>query len=303
LFVAANNPAVTNPEAAKVRRGLLRDDLFTVVHDPFLSVTARYADIVLPGATYLETEDIYRAYGAYYLQYAPAAVAPQHEAWSNMRLAQALAVRMGLDLPIYRATSAQALDVLLDGAGGATAGIDAAALRRGGPLRLAASDGQQFKTPSGKLEFYSEQMEAAELAPMPDWAPDPHEQRDAARWPLRLLTAPGYFQAHTAYAGVAFLRRREGEPCAILHPDDAAARGLQGGMKVRLFNERGEVGLVLRVSDEVRPGVVLVPGQRSDNETVAGTVNMLVSDRYTDIGEGATYQSTFLDVEPWREAS
>ena len=299
LFIAANNPAVTNPDAGVVRQGLAREDLFTVVHDPFMTATARYADIVLPAATYLETEDVYRAYGAYYLQYAPATVAPQHEAWSNMRLAQALAQRMGLDLPIYSATPAEALDVLLAGAGGATAGIDATQLRRGGPLRLKATDGQQFKTPSGKLEFYSEQMVAAGLAPMPDWAPDPQEERDAARWPLRLLTAPGYFQAHTAYAGVAFLRRREGEPCAILHGDDAAARGLKDGDKVRLYNDRGAVGLALRVSDEVRPGVVLVPGQRSDNETVAGTVNMLVSDRYTDIGEGATYQSTFLEVEAW----
>ena len=303
LFVAANNPAVTNPDASAVRQGLARDDLFTVVHDPFMTATARYADIVLPATTYLETEDLYRAYGAYCLQYAPAAVEPQHEAWSNTRLAQALAVRMGLNLPIYHATPAEGLNVLLGGATGATAGIDAAQLRQGGPLRLKASDSQEFKTPSGKLEFYSEQMAQAGLAPMPDWAPDPHEEQDAARWPLRLLTAPGYFQAHTAYAGVAFLRRREGEPCAILHPDDAAARGLAAGDKVRLHNERGEVGLVLRVSDEVRPGVVLVPGQRSDGETVAGTVNMLVSDRYTDIGEGATYQSTFLDVEPWREAS
>jgi anaerobic selenocysteine-containing dehydrogenase len=88
-------------------------------------------------------------------------------------------------------------------------------------------------------------------------------------------------------------------PVCILHPDDAARRGLADGAKVRLYNGRGEVGLVLRISDEVRPGVVLVPGQRPDAETVAGTINMLVSDRYTDLGEGATYQSTFLDVEAW----
>ncbi len=299
LFIAANNPAVTNPDAAKVREGLSRDDLFTVVHDPFMTATARYADIVLPAATYLETEDLYRAYGAYYLQYASAAVAPQGEAWSNMRLAQELAVRLGLDLPIFRAPPAEVLAELLRGAKGATAGIDPEKLREGGPLRLAASEGQEFRTPSGKLEFYSEQLAAQGLAPMPDWQPDPDEERDAARWKLRLLTAPGYFQAHTAYAGVDFLRRREGIPCAILHPDDAASRGLQGDMKVRLFNDRGSVGLVLKISDEVRPGVVLVPGQRSDNETVAGTVNMLVSDRYTDLGEGATYQSTFLEVEAW----
>src|SRR5207253_10039811 len=66
---------------------------------------------------------------------------------------------------------------------------------------------------------------------------------------------------------------------SILHPDDAGRRGLADGARVRLFNERGAVGLVLRVSDEVLPGVVLVPGQRPDGETIAGTVNMLCSDR------------------------
>ena len=136
---------------------------------------------------------------------------------------------------------------------------------------------------------------------MPDWQPDPDEERDAARWPLRLLTAPGYFQAHTAYSGIDFLRRREGAPCCILHPDEAARRGLADGARVRLYNDRGAVGLVLKISDEVLPGVVLVPGQRPDNETVEGTVNMLVADRYTDLGDGATYQSTFLDIAAWSE--
>ena len=97
-----------------------------------------------------------------------------------------------------------------------------------------------------------------------------------------------------------FLREREGQPFCILHPTDAASRGLADGADVRLFNDRGEVGLKLRVSDEVQPGVVLVPGQRPSSESLGGTVNMLCSVRYTDIGEGATYQSTFLDVGPWK---
>jgi anaerobic selenocysteine-containing dehydrogenase len=299
LFVAANNPAVTCPDAGKVRQGLMREDLFTVVHDPFLTDTARHADIVLPAATYLETADLYRAYGAYYLQYGPEAVPPQGEARSNFRLAQELAVRMGLEQPIFRVAADAAMDALFDGAKGAMATLDPAELRRGEPVRIAAPDGQEFRTPSGKLEFYSEQLAAAGQAAMPDWRPDPQEERDAARWPLRLLTAPGYFQAHTAYSGVDFLRRREGPPYCVLHPDEAERRGLADGARVRLFNERGAVGLVLRVGDEVLPGVVLVPGQRPDNETLEGTVNMLVSDRFTDLGEGATYQSTFLDIAAW----
>src|SRR5204863_4182195 len=218
--------------------------------------------------TYLETEDLYRAYGAYYLQYAPAAVPPQGEARSNFRLAQELALRMGLDQPIYRADPAAAMDALFRGAKGAMQTLDPTELRKSGPVRLPAADGQEFRTPSGRLEFYSEQLAAAGLPPMPDWQPDPEEQRDQARWPLRLLTAPGYFQAHTAYSGVDFLRRREGEPCCILHPEEAQRRGLRDGAKVRLFNDRGAVGLVLKVSDEVLPGVVLVPGQRPDEETL-----------------------------------
>src|SRR4029453_12476557 len=101
--------------------------------------------------------------------------------------------------------------------------------------------------------------------------------------------------------GVDFLRRREGEPCCILHPDEARRRGLSDGAKVRLFNDRSAVGLVLKVRDEVLPGVVLVPGRAPDGETLGGTVNMLCSDRFTDLGEGATYQSTFLDIAAWPE--
>jgi len=299
LFIAANNPAVTCPDAGAVRRGLLREDLFTIVHDPFLSVTARYADIVLPAATYLESEDLYRAYGTYYLQYAPAAVTPQGEAWSNFRLAQELARRMGLTDPVFGMAPHEAMAELFRGATGPVAALDPDEVRAGRPIRLAPSGGQEFRTPSGRLEFYSEALAAQDLAPMPDWQPDPQEEQDSARWPLRLLTAPGYFQSHTAYSGVAFLRRREGAPSCILHPDDARRRGLADGAKVRLFNERGTVGLVLKISDEVLPGVVLVPGQRPDGETVEGTVNMLCSDRYTDLGEGATYQSNFLDVAAW----
>lgn len=299
LFVAANNPAVTCPDAGKVRQGLLREGLFTVVHDPFLSVTARYADIVLPAATYLESEDLYRAYGTYWMQYAPAAVPPQGEAWSNFRLAQELAGRMGLGDAVFRMAPREVMAELFRAAKGRSATLDPKELRAGQPVRYGGQDGQEFRTPSGKLEFYSEQLAAAGHAPMPDWQPDPDEERDAARWPLRLLTAPGYFQAHTAYSGVDFLRRREGPPYCILHPEEVARRGLADGARVRLFNERGAVGLVLRVSDEVLPGVVLVPGQRPDEETLSGTINLLCSDRYTDLGDGATYQSTFLDIAAW----
>ncbi|MGG5817370.1 molybdopterin-containing oxidoreductase family protein [Falsiroseomonas sp. HW251] len=298
LFIAANNPAVTNPDVKRLRRALSREDLFTVVHDPFLTATARHADIVLPAATYLETEDFYRAYGCYWTQYAPAAVVPQGQAWSNLRLAQELARRMGLTDPVFSMAPRDMVPHFFKGGVGLIAEIDPADVLDG-PVKVTPPAAQEFRTPSGKLEIFSAALEAQGLPPMPVWQPDATETRDAARWPLRLLTAPGYFQAHTAFSGVEFLRKREGAPACILHPEDAARRGLHDGQTVKLFNDRGSVGLVLRISDEIQPGVVLVPGQRPDGETVEGTVNMLCDDRYTDMGEGACYQSTFLDVQAW----
>ena len=136
---------------------------------------------------------------------------------------------------------------------------------------------------------------------MPDWNDDPIEVAEAAKWPLRLLTAPGYFQAHTAFSGVGFLRDREGKPFCILHPEDAAtARPQATATRCACSTTAAQIGLMLRVSDEIQPGVVLVPGQRPTGEAVSGTINMLCSDRYTDMGEGATYQSTWLDVGPWK---
>ena len=81
------------------------------------------------------------------------------------------------------------------------------------------------------------------------------------------------------------------------------ARHLADHQRVRLFKDRGSVGLVLKLSDQVQPGIVLLPGQRPDRETVGGTINILRSDRYTDIGERATYQSNWVDIALWDDAA
>lgn len=291
LFIAANNPAVTNPDTTKMRKALSREDLFTVVHDPFVTATARFADIVLPATTYLETEDFYRSYGTYYMQYGHKAIEPIGQAWSNLRLTQTLAARLGVTDPVFSMTEPQILEELFRGAG---VSVDPASLLDGKAVSIATKGGQIFRTPSGKLEFYSQTLADQGLPPLPDWQPDP---ADASIYPLRLLTTPGYFQSHTAFSGVASLRKREGAPWAVLHPADADARGLEDGQAVRLRNDRGSVSLRLRVLDEVQPGIVLVPGQRPDEEAFAGTVNMLCADGYTDMGAGAVYQSTWLEVE------
>ena len=152
LFVAGNNPAVTNPDARAVRRGLGREDLFTVVHTPFLSDTGRYADVVLPATTYLETDDFYRAYGSYYMQFGPRAIEPQGHAWSNVRLAQELARRLGLRDSVFSMTPDELVRAAFDGATGPAAAFDPDSIRGSGPVKVTPyPNGQKFATPSGKL--------------------------------------------------------------------------------------------------------------------------------------------------------
>ena len=147
LFVAANNPAVTCPDSTTVRRGLAREDLFTIVHDPFLSDTARYADIVLPAATYLESEDVVRSYGTYYMQMVRPVVPPQGESWSNGRLAQELAQRLGLKDPIFSMDTEGLLRELLRGATSPAVEVDLKDLPRGRAIKLAPQAGASASRP------------------------------------------------------------------------------------------------------------------------------------------------------------
>src|SRR5258708_20065560 len=191
LYVSANNPAVTCPEVHKVRQGLAREDLFTVVHDPFMTDTAKYADIVLPAASYLETDDLYRAYGAYWMQWGQQAAKPQGEARSNFDVAQALARRMGLADAIFSLSPQNAARELFKGATGPAAAADPVKLFAGEPIHIAHDwDGQPFKTPSGKLEFYSEQLARQGVSPMPDWNEDPVEAPEPPKCPPPPLPPP-----------------------------------------------------------------------------------------------------------------
>jgi anaerobic selenocysteine-containing dehydrogenase len=295
LFVAGNNPAVTCPDSGRVRRALTREDLFTVVHDPFLSDTARYADIVLPAALYLETEDFFRSYGVYYMQFAPRVLEPHGEAWSNVRLARELARRLGITDRVFSMSTDEMVEALFANATGTAARTDHRTVRHAGPIKAAPDPGpQRFATPSGKIEFYSETLAREGLPPMPDWIDD-HGAGDG-RWPLRLLTAPGYFLSHTVFSGNPVLRRREGSPVCVLHPDDAAARGLRDGEDVELVNDLGPVRMRLAVSDETPAGVALVPGQRPAADASGTSINAICADTLSDLGEGATYQSTRLEV-------
>jgi anaerobic selenocysteine-containing dehydrogenase len=299
LFIQSNNPATTCPEQALVRRGLAREDLFTVVHDTFLSETARYADLVLPACTSFESEDLYRGYGTYYVQYGPQVLAPQGEAWPNYRLIAALARRLGLHDPVFSRTPREHMAALLDVHEGPVAGLRLDDLLDGMPRRLNVpalghTFDYTFPTPSGKLQIACPELAARGLPDLPDFIP-----AASSAYPLRLVTAPGHHLHHSAFLGVASLRREEGGPWVRLHPDEATSRGISQGQAVELFNDAGVVGLYARLTADVLPGLAVVEGHRPRSQYLSGgPLNVLCSDRYADLGEGATYQDTWLDVRP-----
>jgi anaerobic selenocysteine-containing dehydrogenase len=299
LFIQSNNPATTCPEQALVRRGLAREDLFTVVHDTFLSDTARYADLVLPACTSFESEDLYRGYGTYYVQYGPQVLPPQGEAWPNYRLVAELARRLGLQDPVFSRTPREHMAALLDVQTGPVAGLRLEDLLDGMPRRLHVpvlghTFDHAFPTASGKLQIACPELAARGLPDLPDYVPPA-----PAAYPLRLVTAPGHHLHHSAFIGVASLRHDEGGPWARLHPDEAMPRGIQHGQAVELFNAAGTVGLYARLTTDVPPGVVVVEGHRPQSHYLSGgPLNVLCADRYADLGEGATYQDTWLDVRP-----
>ena len=286
FFVAGSNPAGSLPEQAKVIAGLAREDLFTVVHDLHMTDTARYADLILPACTAIETEDLYRSYGHLYFQYGPKAMEPLGESRPNRWVVAELARRLGLTDPVFFRSAEAHIAALLK-----PTGYSPEQVMAGGPIRVEGHTGPV------QTCFYSQAMVDDGLPGLPEWRPDPAEAEAGARFGLRLLTAPGHFQHHSAFAGVAFLQEREGEPRCLLHPLDAAARAIQDGDAVELYNDRGTVGLYARVTTDAQPGVVVVEGYRERHRYLkGGPVNVLTSGRLSDFGAGATYQSNWVDA-------
>jgi len=289
LYVYHANPAAVTPDQNKVLAGLAREDLFTVVHERFLTDTARYADIVLPATSSLEHSDIYRSYGHYCIQRAYPVIAPVGEAKANWDVFRLLAAAMGFDEPIFRQTADDLIDVLLAAPGPWPAKADLAELATGKPVELPLPAGYKltFKTPSGKIELISN----TDTEPLPRYIP-PHG--DAA--PLWLMTAPATFLLNSSFGERDDLLA--GQAMTLqMNPADAAARALADGQPVVAFNARGEVDFILKVTPAVPAGVVAAEGVWWLKDAPGPrTVNALTSQRLTDRAEGSTFYDTKVDV-------
>ena len=308
LVVYNANPAAVAPDGNRVLAGLAREDLFTVVHEHFVTDTARYADYLLPATMQPEHVDIHRSYGHYDVLVNHRAVEPPGECIANTELFRRLARALGLDHPALAETDEALMRQALDFSHPALAHTSFEALMSRGHVRLAyprvdgfiapfAEGG--FGTPSGRCEFYSAALAERGLDPLPSYVP-PHEAAAsplAARYPLALISPPERNFMNSTFANIAELARPHGPPRLKLHPDDARARGLGDGAAVRVWNGRGEIRLTLEVTTDTRPGVAtLLWGHWRDAPGTMGHVNDLTAQALTDLGGGATFYDCRVEV-------
>jgi anaerobic selenocysteine-containing dehydrogenase len=304
LFLWNGNQLNTQPNSELFRRGLLRDDLFTVVHEQFLTDTARYADIVLPATTQIEQDDVVGAWGHLYIGANNAAIAPVGESVSNTELFRRLSRAMGYTEPGLFATDAELIDEALH----ALTPTQRAEMRDAGFTRLALPDDLRpfvaggFGTASGRAEFRSESLAALGHDPLPTYVParegpqgDPM-LRD--RFPLVLITTKSHTRfLNSSYSHLPKHGPAEGGPFVEVHAVDAARRGLVEGQTVRMWNDRGAVTVPVRISDRVRPGVVSAPfGWWGQHDPDGGLVNSLTNDELSDWGGGVAFHDTLVEV-------
>ena len=296
LVVYNSNPAAIAPDQNAVRKGLLREDLFTVVLEQFHTDTADFADIVLPSTTFLEHTDLYYAYGHFHLQLARPALPAPGEALANTEVFRRLAARMGFEEPCFRDSDDDMIRSLLASEHPFLRGITLEALEEKHSVRLNIPDPflpfaeGGFGTPSGKCEFRADEL-SFEV---------PAESRGgdrelAARYPLELISPKNDDSMNATFGNRPDTDAHTGT--LTIRPTEAASRGIVSGDAVLIFNDRGRCVMKALVADTVMRGVVCAPAVRWPKSAPDGnSVNMLTSQRLTDKGGGPTFYSCLVEV-------
>jgi len=291
MFIYNHNPIVVHPDQNRMRRGLARDDVFAVGIDVAMTESMAYCDIVLPAATHFESADLYPSYGHHWLQRVEAVIRPVGESLPNTEIFRRLAAWFGFDEPCFKATDEELMDAAVD-----LGDMRPSEISTENALQMKGKDGRPLvlfenvfpATPSGRIELRSEMLAQrwGEAALMPAW------RERAADYPLMLIS-PASDRRITSTLGFA-----GPGPRLMMHPHDAATRGLAQGSEVRVWNERGEVFLPLDVSDDVPPGVVASEkGAWLATSRTAQTISALVSaDMRADLAEGACFNDTLVEV-------
>ena len=297
LFIYNHNPLVVHPEQNVLRRGLEREDLFVVGSDVVMTDSLAYADVVLPACSHFEHADLFAAYGTHWLQRADRVIPPQGEALPNTEIFRRLAARFGYDDPAFRASDAELMDDALDGADPRMGGKRPSAipLDRATPMTVdgGAEEAILFKnvfpkTTSGKVELASPYLEKKYGARLPSW------RTVASSYPLMLISPASDQRITSTFGG---LHVADGPPPLEMHPDDAKARNLRDGMRVRVWNDLGEVRLPLLVTNVIPRGVVCtLKGAWMATSDNGQTISALCPADHADISEGACYNDARVEV-------
>ena len=299
LLIYNHNPLVVHPDQNTMRRGLAREDVFTVVVDVAMTDSAAYADVVLPAASHFEHDDLFCAYGQQYLQRAEPVIDPVGDALPNTEIFRRLARRFGFNDPIFQASDAELMDDAIDGDDARLGGLRPSEIPTS-DARSMVTVGQRIgiearpTTKSGRIELKSAYLDDKFDALLPHYVPLAEDQGDDPAHPFALLTPSSNWRTNSMFGGVA---KNDNTPFLEMHPDDAAQRDLADGQQVRVFNDLGEVFLPLKITDSVARGVLLsYKGAWMRTTTNGQTVSALAPTTKADLSEGACYNDTRVAV-------
>ncbi|WP_078553614.1 molybdopterin-dependent oxidoreductase [Bacillus alkalicellulosilyticus] len=297
LFVYNSNPALVTPDGNKVREGLARKDLFTVVHDLFLTETAMYADVVLPATSSFENTDFFTSYWHHYIHYHVPVIHPYEESKSNSDVFRLLAASFNFNDPVLHDSD----DELINQAFTETNNkyiehITLNDLRSEKYIKAKDTENflQSLPTASGKIELYSSTMEQLGLPPLPTYMPLKKEEEEGGDfW---FIPAPNHNFLNSTFSNNNKHITLEKNPKLFMNHKDADRLGIENGEKVKISNHRGECMIMASVGDSVLPGVVVSQGLWADKDGENYFVNALTPDRLSDMGGGATFFSGRVNI-------
>jgi anaerobic selenocysteine-containing dehydrogenase len=295
LFIYNHNPLIVHPDQNRMKRGLAREDLFIVGIEVAMTDTMAYADVILPACTHFEHADLYAAYGQQYLQRAEAVISPVGESLPNTEIFRRLAAKFGFTDSAFRETDAELMDAALNSDDPRMHGLRASRVPIDRAIRMEYAGHEPVlfqnvapRTPSGKVELESETLGARYGAALPEYRPL------ASPYALTLISPASDKRITSTFGGLA---ANDAAPVLEMNPVDAAARGLVNGVSVKVWNELGEVFLLLHITTAVRPGVVSSEkGAWLRTSPNGQTVSALAPTHKADLADGACYNDARVEV-------
>jgi len=303
-WVERGNPVTQNPDSNKVKEAFRKLE-FTVVVEQFMTDTAREADIILPAKTMFEQSDIISSYWNPYVQLRQKVIEPMGEVKPETEIYYLLAKKMGFDdseiVKNIPYPSDEAIENWLSEKLNQFPSITLEKLKQGpvltpGLQEIAFSD-YIFKTPSGKIELYSETAHTNwGVNPLPSYEKTVEGQQNSEqKYPFNLMSPNTKNRIHSQFGNLESIKAIDPEPFATINSGDAFKKGIQNNDRIRVFNDRGELTIKARIDASLRPGnIVIINGYWHQEGSCP---NSLSKGRETDMGHGSAFHDNRVDYE------